>query len=210
MHISRLTLLVGMLLTAAIVISACAQVPSAVPTTSAPSSAPAAAPSIAPSTSSSASSSASSSSASAAAGLNISDTSVLGSFIADSAGRTLYIFDKDTKGTSNCTSGTCAQNWHPLTAVDKSKLQSGIDATLLGTIQRPDGSSQVTYNGLPLYYFIGDKNAGDTKGQGVGGLWWVISPAGTPIKTSGAGSSAAPAPAPTQAPASGGYGGYGQ
>jgi predicted lipoprotein with Yx(FWY)xxD motif len=150
--------------------------------------------------------SSSAASAPAAVGLNVSQVSTLGSFLVDDAGRTLYAFDKDTKNTSNCTSGTCAQNWHPLTAVDKSKLQSGIDGTLLGAIQRQDGSSQVTYNGLPLYYFVGDKNAGDTKGQGVGGLWWVISPAGDKIKTGGASSAPAAAPTTASSSSSGGYG----
>jgi predicted lipoprotein with Yx(FWY)xxD motif len=61
----------------------------------------------------------------------------------------------------------------------------GVDASLLGTITRDDGTMQVTYNGWPLYFFHEDAAAGDTNGQGIdefGGLWWLVSPAGEAIE----------------------------
>jgi predicted lipoprotein with Yx(FWY)xxD motif len=58
-----------------------------------------------------------------------------------------------------------------------------VDASLLGTVERPDGSIQATYNGWPLYYFAGDPGAGDVNGQGVNDIWWVVSPAGEAISS---------------------------
>ncbi len=135
--------------------------------------------------------------ASANLAIQVAQNTTLGKFLADQDGRTLYVFLKDTKNVSNC-SGNCAATWPPLHAQGKPTAQSGVDASLLGTIQRQDGSTQVTYNGQPLYYYAADKAMGDTKGQGIGQVWYVVGPDGSPIK-SAAGS--APAPAPTQAPA---------
>jgi hypothetical protein len=82
----------------------------------------------------------------------------------------------------------------------------GAQAALVGTTTRTDGSTQVTYNGHPLYYFAMDKAPGDARGQGInrfGGGWYVVDPAGNKIDSD----DAAPAPAPAPAPASsGGYG----
>lgn len=93
----------------------------------------------------------------------------LGAYVTDSKGMTLYTFDKDTKNTSNCT-GTCLQNWPPY-------LVSGTPASTLpdhlGTMKRTDGTIQYTWDSLPLYYYVGDKKAGDAMGDGVGGVWHV-------------------------------------
>jgi len=104
----------------------------------------------------------------------------LGTMLVDADGKTLYIFLKDTQNanTSAC-SGNCADNWPALTDATAGE---GIDAALLGSFQRGDGSKQVTYNGWPLYYFVQDSNPGDVNGQGIGGNWYVISPAGEVIK----------------------------
>ena len=120
----------------------------------------------------------------------------LGKIIVNSQGRTLYLFGKDSGTTSACT-GACAGNWPPLRANGKPTLGTGADASLVGTIQRADGKPQVTYNGHPLYLFKGDKQPGDTNGEGLtafGGTWYVLSSSGNQVVA--------------QSPSSGG-GGYG-
>ncbi|MFE2409942.1 hypothetical protein ACFXDE_16560 [Kitasatospora sp. NPDC059408] len=134
----------------------------------------------------------------------------LGPIVTDSAGRTLYRFDKDTAkpSASTCTDA-CAAKWPPLTAQDPVKV-TGVDSTLVGSVTRPDGTKQVTLNGWPLYRFAGDTAAGQTSGQGVGGTWFASTPEGK--KAAGMpGQASAPAPAqtPSAAPSQGGYsGGY--
>ncbi len=104
----------------------------------------------------------------------------LGTMLVDADGKTLYAFLKDTQNanTSAC-SGNCADNWPALTDATAGE---GVNASLLGSFQRGDGSMQITYNGWPLYYFVQDSNPGDINGQGIGGNWFVISPAGEVIK----------------------------
>jgi D-xylose transport system substrate-binding protein len=105
---------------------------------------------------------------------------------------TLYVFKNDKPGQSNCTTGTCAQNWPPLTVAQGEQPQAGPGVTgKLGVIQRPDGTSQVTYNDMPLYTFKGDAKAGDTNGQGVANLWSAATVGGTAVAA--AASAAAPA-----------------
>jgi predicted lipoprotein with Yx(FWY)xxD motif len=106
----------------------------------------------------------------------------LGSYLVDSKGMTLYIFLSDTpgSGTSTC-SGGCASAWPALTASSPT-AGSGVDASKLGTITRADGGTQVTYNGWPLYYYAKDVNPGDTLGQGIKSVWYVVSPAGDAVK----------------------------
>ncbi len=105
----------------------------------------------------------------------------LGAFLVDARGMTLYIFLNDTPNTSNCY-GACAQNWPPLLVEGAPVAGEGVDASLLGTAQRKDGTIQVTYNGWPLYYFARDEKPGDTNGQGVGEVWFVISPQGEKVR----------------------------
>jgi predicted lipoprotein with Yx(FWY)xxD motif len=107
----------------------------------------------------------------------------LGKILVNSQGHTLYVFQKDTGTTSTCT-GACASNWPPLRANGKPKLGSGANASLVGTTMRSDGTSQVTYNGHPLYTFADDTKPGDTNGQGInafGGLWYAVSPTGSQV-----------------------------
>jgi predicted lipoprotein with Yx(FWY)xxD motif len=105
----------------------------------------------------------------------------LGKIIVNSQGRTLYMFSADSSTKSACT-GACVTAWPPLTTTGAPTAGTGASASLIGTIKRSDGTSQVTYNGHPLYTFIKDQKAGDTNGQGVtafGGNWSVVSPAGS-------------------------------
>jgi predicted lipoprotein with Yx(FWY)xxD motif len=115
----------------------------------------------------------SSSSAVLVAGQN----AALGSFLVDSKGMTLYLYTKDTPGTSNCY-GSCASYWPPLLTNGAPVAGQGVTASMLGTTTRTDGSVQVTYNGWPLYYFANDKVAGDTTGEGSQSVWYVITPDG--------------------------------
>ena len=106
----------------------------------------------------------------------------LGSVLADGTGRVLYIFTKDTlnPSVSNCYDA-CAQAWPIFYANGKTQASDGIKADLVATTTRKDGTTQVTYNGWPLYYWRNDKNPGDTTGQAVGGTWWVMTADGTAI-----------------------------
>jgi plastocyanin len=112
---------------------------------------------------------------------------------------TLYLYTNDTKNTSTCYD-KCATAWPPLLTSGAPAVGAGADASLLGTTTRTDGKMQVTYNGWPLYYWFKDQKAGDTTGQLVGGVWFVVSPKGdkittatnpTPASTSAAGGQAA-------------------
>lgn len=108
--------------------------------------------------------------------IDVSSNAAIGKFLVDQNGMTLYIFTKDTTGVSNC-AGSCAQNWPPLTAASAAMPTAGSGvAGTLGLITRADGTMQVTYNGMPLYYYAGDKAAGDTNGQGIGGSWYAATP----------------------------------
>ena len=136
-----------------------------------------------------------------AAPVNIAKNATLGTVLADASGRTLYLFAKDEKNKSTCTGG-CAQTWPPLLSKDAPKAGEGVTAVMLGTITRADGFTQVTYNGLPLYYFARDEKPGDVKGQNVGGNWFVVNPAGEAVKPVAAAPPSAPATAPMSAPTS--------
>jgi predicted lipoprotein with Yx(FWY)xxD motif len=112
----------------------------------------------------------------------------LGKILVDSQGRTIYLFEKDS-GTKSACSGGCASQWPPVRANGKPTVGSGLKASEVGTTARSDGKPQVTYNGHPLYLFVGDNSPGDTNGQGLnafGASWFVLSPAGAAI-TSGSG-----------------------
>jgi predicted lipoprotein with Yx(FWY)xxD motif len=107
-------------------------------------------------------------------------TGSLGTYLTDASGNTLYLYTPDTSPTSKCY-GQCIANWPPLLTNGAPQAGTGATATLLGTSPRTDGSQQVTYKGHPLYYFKGDKAAGDTSGQGKAGTWFVVSPTGAQI-----------------------------
>jgi predicted lipoprotein with Yx(FWY)xxD motif len=134
--------------------------------------------------------------------INIATDAKLGKILVGDKGMTLYIFTKDVPDQSNC-SGDCLKKWPPLKTLGKPSLGEGVDASLISTASLPDGSMILTYNKMPLYYFAGDAAAGDIKGEGVGGVWYVISPLGKVIPL--------PAPIPTPKPKknNGGGGGMG-
>jgi predicted lipoprotein with Yx(FWY)xxD motif len=94
----------------------------------------------------------------------------VGTFLTGLNGLTLYTKSGDTATSSTCT-GSCATSWPPLTVTAGQQVAgaSGVMGTF-GTLTRADGSIQVTYVGLPLYYWVQDKKAGDVTGQGVGGF----------------------------------------
>ena len=120
----------------------------------------------------------------------VSDNSSLGKVLVDSKGRTVYLFQKDTGSMSTC-SGACATDWPPVTTTGKPTAGSGLTASMVGTTTRSDGTKQVTYNGHPLYNYVGDQKAGDTNGQGIsafGAKWYVVSPAGSTVTAKGSGS----------------------
>ena len=111
--------------------------------------------------------------------------SALGRILVDGAGRTLYLFEKDTGAASTC-DGACASFWPPLTTAGKPLAGEGASVDKLGTTKRTDGKTEVTYDGHPLYYYSGDTKAGDTTGQGLdlfGAEWNVLSPAGMKIES---------------------------
>ncbi len=111
-------------------------------------------------------------------------SSGLGDVLVDAEGRTLYAFTKDQGDQSAC-SGQCADNWPALTG--PATAGTGVQAALLSTATQADGSAQVTYGGKPLYYFAGDAKAGDTNGQGVGGVWFAVTADGELVKEKAAG-----------------------
>jgi predicted lipoprotein with Yx(FWY)xxD motif len=124
----------------------------------------------------------------------------LGTVIVGRGGLTVYVFAKDTDGSSSCT-GACATNWPPVEAPEPlPSALPGVTAPL-GTAARDDGSTQLTVAGHPVYTFTGDAEPGQTNGQGRvldGGLWSVVTPDGSPVT----------GPAPTTSPDDppGGYG----
>ena len=107
----------------------------------------------------------------------------LGTFLVGTNGRTLYLFEKDRRGTSRC-AGLCATYWPPLLTSGKSVATKGAKRALLGTVRRADGARQVTYAGHPLYVFFGDARSGQTNGEGLtdfGAGWYAVSPVGKKI-----------------------------
>ncbi|MFC6136326.1 MULTISPECIES: SCO0930 family lipoprotein [Streptomyces] len=114
--------------------------------------------------------------------LKVSEIQGLGSGVTDSEGMTLYRFDKDTPKPpkSNC-EGDCAGVW-PAVAANDASVSAGIDAALLGSVERSDGTKQLTLAGWPVYRYAKDAKAGDALGEGVGGTWHVLGPGGKPAK----------------------------
>lgn len=124
---------------------------------------------------------------SGAATVAVSKNADLGTILADSHGRTVYLFEKDSNGKSAC-SGACAQAWPPLTTSGKPQVSGTAKLTLLGTTHRTDGKTQVVYHGHPLYYYQGDSKTGQTNGEGLkqfGAEWYALSPAGDKVEHAG-------------------------
>ncbi|SNR46563.1 COG4315 family predicted lipoprotein [Blastococcus mobilis] len=117
--------------------------------------------------------------------LGVADTG-LGEIVVDGEGMTVYVFDKDTpgSGTSACTGG-CLQAWPPVVAESENPTADGVSGEV-GTITRDDGTLQVTLEGYPLYLWQSDVAPGDTTGQGVQGVWWVVAPDGSKVTATAA------------------------
>ena len=98
--------------------------------------------------------------------------SAKGDYLTDFQGMTLYTFDKDTAGVSNC-SGSCATLWPPYSS---GATAQGTMPANITVITRADGSKQFAWNGMPLYYYAKDAKAGDLLGDGVGGVWHLVKP----------------------------------
>ena len=104
----------------------------------------------------------------------------VGKVLVDSNGLTLYYFQKDQNGESACY-GACEQGWPPLTTEGAPKAGEGTMASKLGTIERTDGTTQVTYAGWPLYTFVEDKKPGEDNGtdsKAFGASWYPLHPNG--------------------------------
>jgi predicted lipoprotein with Yx(FWY)xxD motif len=107
----------------------------------------------------------------------------LGSILVDKDGQALYHMKSETNGAIKCT-GPCTKLWPPLTVGGGAKVTAGpgVSASKLGTIKRPDGKTQVTYNGLPLYRYTRDVKVGVASSQGLDDFWYAVTPAGTVTK----------------------------
>ena len=141
-------------------------------------------------------------------------SSSAGTFLATSSGHAVYLWSKDGNGMSACT-GACTGAWPPVTTTGQVTASGGAKSSDLGTITRPDGTKQVTYDGHPLYFFSGDSGPGMASGQGndgFGAKWWLVSPSGSDVTSavtaftkSGSGTSPAPAATPASSSAGGGW-----
>ena len=151
------------------------------------------------------------------ASVTVSAASVpgVGTVLVNGNGRTLYVLASEKGGKVTCTAaGGCTAIWPPATlpsGMSQGIAGNGVQASKLGTVKSPAGDTRVTYGGWPLYTFVGDSGSGTAKGQGVKdsyGLWWALSPSGTPITTAApaAGSPSSTNSPTTTAPQSGGAG----
>lgn len=139
-------------------------------------------PTSAPPTATALSTQASSGNHAQAGSLKVANSS-LGKILVDSQGVTLYMLTADSSDQSTCTAA-CAGAWPPMIVQSAPSAEAGLQASLITTIVRPDGSEQAAYNGHPLYYFKGDTKPGDVKGEGIqsfGGTWYALSPQGQPV-----------------------------
>jgi predicted lipoprotein with Yx(FWY)xxD motif len=137
---------------------------------------------------------ASATSASGRPTVKVVKTASLGKLLTTSSGLTLYHYTDEKRGKIDCKGG-CAKLWPPLLVRSGKKptLGPGLSAAKLGTIERPDGHTQVTYNGLALYRYAPDKKVGDVKGQGLAKVWYVIAPNGKLVRRPAAAAEPSPA-----------------
>ena len=113
--------------------------------------------------------------------LMVSEHPDLGPILVDGEGMTLYMFTKDEPNKSNC-SGGCLENWPPLVTQGSPVAGEGVDEALIGSADLPDGQKIVTYNEMPLYYWVNDTAPGQATGQNVNEVWFVVSPEGEIIR----------------------------
>lgn len=118
--------------------------------------------------------------------VTVTKNATLGNILTDNQGRTLYRFTKDTVNVSSACYDKCATTWPPLLISDGNPVAGeGVDGNLLGVLTRKDGGRQVMFNGMPLYYYSPDANPGDTKGQNVGKVWFIVKPNTTTVGNQG-------------------------
>lgn len=124
----------------------------------------------------------------------------LGTILVGATGLTLYHYAGDHGNVVAC-NGACAKLWPPVVVAGSAKPVAGpgLTASKLGTVKRPDGTTQVTYDGFALYRFSGDKKAGDVNGQGLEKEWYAVAPSGRVVKLSPSPSSSASTGAPSDA-----------
>jgi predicted lipoprotein with Yx(FWY)xxD motif len=116
--------------------------------------------------------------------VEVSEKEPFGEYLTDAEGMSLYLFEADEQLNSTCYDA-CAQAWPPLFTEGEPTAGEGVDQGMLAAFERTDGSTQVAYNGRPLYYFARDESAGDTKGQdieGFGAEWYLVSPEGEKVE----------------------------
>ncbi len=177
----------GALVAAALLAAACGSTPTAAtngPASPAPSASPSPSPSPTPTLAPSPSPTPKPSPVATGAVVKVGMTR-LGDILVNSGGRTIYLFLADKGTTSTCNSSGCVLYWPPVLTKGAPQAGAGVNASLLATTRRTDGTTEVTYAGHPLYYLISDKKPGDVTGQGIngfGGLWYVVSPSGVSIR----------------------------
>jgi predicted lipoprotein with Yx(FWY)xxD motif len=106
----------------------------------------------------------------------------VGKVLVDSEGRTLYLYTKDAQNKPSTCVDACATTWPPATTTGTPTAGTGLTASKLTVVKRPDGTEQLAYNGWPLYRYAKDAKAGDDTGQAVGGVWYVVDATGDAIK----------------------------
>ena len=168
------------------------------------------------SSSSSSSSPSAASNAGSSSGVTVSAKSVsgLGTVLVNQKGQTLYMLTTEKGGKITCTASSgCLHAWPEIDLPSGAKAAtagSGVKSSLLGTVKGGAGKTEVTYNGWPLYTFIGDSSAGQAKGQALtnfGGTWYVLNTAGDPVTAKVTSSTSNSSSSPSTG--SGGGGGYG-
>jgi predicted lipoprotein with Yx(FWY)xxD motif len=111
--------------------------------------------------------------------VTVADSSQVGEHVIDADGRSLYVFLNDSPGESACDGG-CLEAWPPASVADGAPLTAGEGITAeLGTLERADGTLQLTLDGWPLYRYAADADPGEVAGEGVGGVWFVARPDGS-------------------------------
>lgn len=112
--------------------------------------------------------------------VDLASDEALGTFLVDGEGMTLYYFANDVPGSGASTCyDTCVERW-PVFFAEEITVPAELNVTDFNGIVRDDGTTQTTYKGWPLYYYFQDKSPGDVKGQGVGGVWFVVNPENFP------------------------------
>ena len=107
--------------------------------------------------------------------LKVAQDPAVGSFLTDAEGKALYLFTPDTTPSESTCYDDCATAWPPLAPAEGVILPAGVPGELT-TVERTDGTQQVAYNDIPLYYYAGDEQPGNVNGQGLGGVWFIVPP----------------------------------